>query len=494
VLPTNTVPEPPTGGWGEHMSRSRTHRVLVAAAIVATMAATPASTVHAEPVDLSPIDCLAPAPDAEPGTTEWTVRDRQNVYCSQQRILDRAQHPAGGFAAQPPDPGDARSLLPYDVYTVPERNDGARFRHDAVTVTNRNELPVEVELYRPCAPETCALPESLSPHSGPYPVVIVVPGGALPGDLAPGAPKELYRWAAQGLAEAGYMTLLYDIASAHIEDAEDLLDWALATPPSPTDAGEHNPFWADVDRDRVGIAGHSGGGATALRLGQLDPRIDAIATFDRSGRYDMPVDDAQITKPTLFFVADFNRAQTYDDHPDPDGTGNKVEDFLRLRDLGVDTMHLALRATSHGGWSPGLGERYSALTTLYFTRAWFDRYLKGTADPAIAADAFGRLTAPTFDGSGDEHYVSQGFYDPVKAALAADPYAGNVPYTLAGEPVANLLSFYFRSRCFITTPRGSARATSDDMRATGCSVPTTCGPPATQLPAPPVPTQVHWCR
>jgi hypothetical protein len=189
-------------------------------------------------------------------------------------------------------------------------------------------------------------------------------------------------------------------------------------------------------------------------------------------------------------VADFNRAQTYDDHPDPDGTGNKVEDFLRLRDLGVDTMHIALRATSHGGWSPGLGERYSALATLYFTRAWFDRYLKGTADPAIAADGFKRLTASTFDDSADAHYISQGFYDPVLAASSADPYGGNVPYTIAGTEVANHLSFYFASRCFISAPtaerpgRGSGkepnpgrgippqhipRATSDDMRITeGC--------------------------
>ena len=43
-------------------------------------------------------------------------------------------------------------------------------------------------------------------------------------------------------------------------------------------------------------------------------------------------------------------------------------------------MKIALRAAVHLDWTewPELnGSRYGAITTLYYTRAWFDRYVKG---------------------------------------------------------------------------------------------------------------------
>ena len=436
-------------------------RALVLTLALAGLLGGMVPSVRAASVDVSPIDCLGPAPDAEPGTNEWTVRDRQNIYCALERLADTAQHPAGGFTARPR--ADTRSAIPFDEYTVPERHDGSRFRFSAVTVTNRAGLSVPVELYRPCAPGACQdMASTLTAYAPPYPVVVLVPGGFQ--GLGPGAPKELYRWAAQGLAEAGYMTALHDIESAHLEDAQDVLGWVLS---------DANPWRAEADGDHVGIAGHSGGGATASLLGFLDQRIDAIVSLDRSSRYSLPEDDADITKPALYFVGDYglfpHGITTYDEHPDPDGTGNKVDSFVRLRSLGVDTMHLALRATTHGDWSPRIGNRYTAIVTLYYTLAWFDRYLKGATDSVLAADAFERLTASAFDESSDIHYISQGFYDPAKAAVSADPYAGNVPYTLAGKSAADRLSFYFRSRCFISTPDGTGRATSDDMRTEGCS-------------------------
>jgi hypothetical protein len=93
--------------------------------------------------------------------------------------------------------------------------------------------------------------------------------------------------------------------------------------------------------------------------------------------------------------------------------------------------------------------------SVYYTLAWFDRYLKGADDPQAASDAFERLTATTFDDSADRHNISQGLFDPARAAAnPTDPYAGNVPYTLGGLPVADRLSFYFPSKCF--TPRHRA--------------------------------------
>ena len=55
-----------------------------------------------------------------------------------------------------------------------------------------------------------------------------------------------------------------------------------------------------------------------------------------------------------------------------------------------------------------------------------------------------------------------------RATAAGDPYAGNRPYTLEGQPVRDRLSFYFASRCSLTEPGTGAKATSDDLRGKGC--------------------------
>jgi len=76
--------------------------------------------------------------------------------------------------------------------------------------------------------------------------------------------------------------------------------------------------------------------------------------------------------------------------------------------------------------------------------------------------------APVFDQTADVHQISQGFYDPARAAAAGDPYAGNVPYSIAGMPVADRLSFYFLGKCDISVPETIDRAVSNDIRGDGC--------------------------
>jgi hypothetical protein len=66
------------------------------------------------------------------------------------------------------------------------------------------------------------------------------------------------------------------------------------------------------------------------------------------------------------------------------------------------------------------------------------------------------------------HSIGAGTYDAQKAAAdPADPAAGNVPYTIAGLPVKDLVSFYYESEYALTTPRTHKRVTCVDMRA-GC--------------------------
>ena len=59
------------------------------------------------------------------------------------------------------------------------------------------------------------------------------------------------------------------------------------------------------------------------------------------------------------------------------------------------------------------------------------------------------------------------------ANYPADPTAGNVPYTIAGMPVANALSFYYGSAYSLTDAATGAKHTCADMADAGA-----CAPPA----------------
>ena len=411
----------------------------------------PAGSLSAAPPDPSPLDCAGPAGDAEPGTLEWYARDAANMLCAQERHLDQAMHPVPILTAPP-------SLPPADAYRDPTRHDGVRFRFDAVSI---GELAAEI--YRPCTPGTCVgIPDELAAAEPPYPVVVSLHGGA--------SYKELHWWSSQPLAEAGYLVVAFDAEgrAPTAEEADAVLDWLFAP---------DNPYAGEADLDRIGIAGHSGGGVVASRLGQVDERLSAIVSWDRAQSGSMP-DDLAIRTPALFLVADYNcqevpicQPEPHASAPDPHGPGNKGDDFERLRAAGVDTMHIALRAALHLDFVPSelSGNRWAELVTVYYTLAWFDRYLKGAEDLGAAAAAFARLTGTMFDESADRHNISQGLYDPAAAVTAGDLYAGNVPYRIEGTSVADRLSFYYRSRCHVTVPGSPAHAVTEDMRAEPCA-------------------------
>ncbi|MDQ1681017.1 MAG: hypothetical protein QOI42_1876, partial [Frankiaceae bacterium] len=79
---------------------------------------------------------------------------------------------------------------------------------------------------------------------------------------------------------------------------------------------------------------------------------------------------------------------------------------------------------------------------------------------------FTRLTAARFDDSVDRTSIGAGVYDPAKAD-PADPYSGNGPYVITGIPIADAVSFHYRSAYSLRDPRTGRRTTCADMRA-GC--------------------------
>ena len=142
----------------------------------------------------------------------------------------------------------------------------------------------------------------------------------------------------------------------------------------------------------------------------------------------------------------------YHTKPEP-APGSKYTYFDGLRAAGVDSMQVSVRATTHIDWgrpSGGTFSTYGEMTETYYALAWFDRYLRGANDPAVAADAERRLTASDkFDDSADRHSIGTGFFDAQKAKDAGSVGAGNVPITIGGQPVRNRLSFLYPSRYFL---------------------------------------------
>ncbi|MEA2274005.1 MAG: hypothetical protein QOI98_2713 [Solirubrobacteraceae bacterium] len=400
-----------------------------------------------------PIDCTGPAPDAQPGTAAWHQREVENAYCATQRVIDTNTNPAY-FAAIATTQGTARPLTGMDPAREPTALAGSRFRFDELTIADATGKQFPTFLFRPCDTSCTNMPPGLQRFEPPYPAVVIMHGGA--------ANHEMYLWAAEGLAEAGYMVVTVNLTdrtdNTHYEATKTALDWLLSTPAQPFADGSHNPHWSELDRGRIGLAGHSAGGVAVSRLGQEDPRVRAIVSWDRAQSTAMP-EDLQLRTPALFFTADYNcqkvpvcLPEPRDAAPDPLGPGTKDEDFQRVRAAGIDTMKVSLRAAVHldfTEWPELNASRYGAVTAFYYTLAWFDRYLKGDT---LATQ---RLTAETFDDSADVHNISTGRWDPGTLR--------NLPAQIAGQPVVDRLSFNFRSGYWL---EGGALA-CESMRA-GC--------------------------
>src|SRR3954454_14652501 len=170
-----------------------------------------------------PVDCAGPAGDPAPGTQEWTDRDQANQYCATERLQDEYGSPAFGttfwpetaqiFADQNVDmlsnPSHPHATLAQvvpggtttDPYRTIARWTGAgRGRVDKLSFTAADGATLNGYLFRP--PATV---------SGPYPGIVITTGSIQ-------GYQNMYFWAAEGLAEAGYEVLTYDVQGQGTSD------------------------------------------------------------------------------------------------------------------------------------------------------------------------------------------------------------------------------------------------------------------------------------
>jgi dienelactone hydrolase len=474
------------------------------------------------------VHCTAPATYPAPGTVAWEVRDVENQLCATQRLQDEITNPASAlvFAEETPGIFTAQTLAmaeqPGHLHLslgqlVPGASTADPFRTiGRWTAAGRGRV---VAVHFPASDGATLNGEIFEPPvRGRDPVTGIAWGrrSKLPGVVITTGSiqgyQNLYFWAAEGLAEAGYLVLTYDVQGQGMSDtfpgggpvgcvtflvqhhslcpgvpfqqsynffqgAEDALNFFLSTPAhpyvGPPDAqsvlDRYDPAWSRLDPDEVGIAGHSLGATAVSVLAQCDPRVRAVVAWDylapasgtcRSQFAGLPADapaDPTPHAPALTLNSDyFLNPEPMTSQPAPQADP-KSAGFHQVTAAGVDAMQISLRASTHLEYTyvpyilpaSRLGERVA----FFFTLAWFDRYLRGAGDPAVAANAYRRLVAHRFDDSADLHSIGSGTFS-LAAALhdPTNPAAGNVPYTIDGLAVSNRLSIYEPSMFRLTDP------------------------------------------
>jgi dienelactone hydrolase len=431
-----------------------------------------------------------PGEGPEPGSPAYLAREAGNAAHALGRQRDQVTNPA--FAAaftsgtlrtypeglarqldQPLSPiVSLGQLVPggraADPFRTTWAEDGRGVR-TPISFDNRDGATIRGSLWAPPLPFTD--PVTGRTTSGPLPTVVITTG-SIQGF------QEMYLWAAQGLAEAGYLVLTTDVQGQgssdtfpgggvsgcdvlglaggdgdacpgvpsqqrgnFVEGTEDALDWLVSAA---------NPLRALVDVERIGLAGHSLGASAVTEVGNREVpvpsrpelRVRAVVGWDDAN---LPADLAPRV-PTMGQAAeDFFTPPLDAFPPDPDAHLSTHERFVAA---GVPSHHTTFRGSTHLEWTyiaailpaSSAGERVA----MHLTLAWFDRYLKGERRAGIPAaewraqraDALERLTATSFDGSADRSAIGAGSWDPVE---------GNVPVTIEGDAVADHLSYKYRS-------------------------------------------------
>jgi dienelactone hydrolase len=453
--------------------------------------------------------CVSAPPkhDPAPGTAAWQLRDTFNQYCATLRLRDQYDSPAysnankvegaklwaaqlqeqandgpghihGGFTTLIPGSQGADAFRALGDFWEPLAI--GRDQRIAFTATDGAQLGGHV--FEPLG----------TPPPGGWPGVVITDGSVQ-------AYEQLYYWAAQDLVAHGYEVMTYDVQGQGDSDllpsnctpslsqlqsgslcpgvpyqqsynffqgAEDSLNWF----DSPA-----NPYYATLNTNEIGVAGHSFGAAAVSEVGQCDKRVKAIVAWDNlsrisscSGRGEtIPAkyqwgDGKLIHVPALALTNDYLfNPQPMTSPPDPQ---SKAAGYKQVATAGHDSMQVTFRGATHLTYSyvpyvlpaSELAERFAS----YYTVAWFDQYLKGDAT------GFRQLTAKRFDSSADGDSIGAGIYDAQQALKdPANPYAGNVPYKIARLPVRNVVSFYYMSQYSLTNPRTGRGVTCLDMRA-----------------------------
>jgi len=440
--------------------------------------------------------CLWAAPaaaqDPAPGSPGWFLREASNYAAANGRVEDWAAHPD---RPQPGAPDPRRAIA---------RWDGVRGEALAIEYRNRYDARIVGHLWRP------------KDARGPLPAVVFVNGAGLADDG--------YFWAAEDLAERGYLVMTFDPQGAGGSDTQPAPQYCEAggewTRPQEMGITEQGQC-AGVDPPEAqlgevpgltfvitGKVGNEDARGTAGVYRQLAPRfvfgaLDAV-TFLLSTRnpWRASVDAARVGVAghsigawAAMMVAGgdplrrFSAAVAMDAYHGLDfgaGAGaptlfiqGEQENVLGPRTVppsdprSPDQLH-ATRGAYAALRSGGTGTGFFVLrgsTHSEFTDQFVPASRSGQRVASYLMLAW--LDAHLRDGAaarrGRERLHADRFDDSADVSSIGtgrhDPQRGNIPYRLAGMPVPDALSFYYPSDLY-----DGARECRD-LRLVGCPPP-----------------------
>jgi dienelactone hydrolase len=370
---------------------------LVFAAAVCVPAVPGVGTAEAQ--EAPPLDRAGWLGDPASGTAEWEQADRNNQQCASEGLRVNQTNPAvtaatwANFAA-------GQWLFGGDPFRAPHRWNGRRGSYELTSYTDRDGFIWPAALFGP-----------RDRDGGPYPGVVLACHACFPFPFTT-ENISIWYWAAEALAEAGYVVLYAMVGGNSDTRTVDATDFFTATPAAPTGRGQFNPWHASLDRSRLGVVGHSGAAGVALDVGHTDPRFDAVVAWDPAPIGGLEGVTSRV--PTMIQVADYGLESgpvARPEKPTP-APGSKYTFFDTISAAGVDAMQVTPRASTHLEWTrfTGLGlphSIYGEMVATYYTLAWLDRYLV----PSRAEDARRRLTASgtqRFDRSADTYSIGAG--------------------------------------------------------------------------------------
>lgn len=260
-----------------------------------------------------------------------------------------------------------------------------------------------------------------------YPLVLITPGSSV-------GVQAQYQWSARDLAGHGYVAFTIDPRGAG-KSGEDASDPCGPGPPSPSCATTKNnakgpdyldairsgiafalspasPYHAIIDPNEIGAAGHSAG-ADALSYQQgVDPRLKAIVAWDNlissttgdQGNANCTNKPTVLVKPRVPALGEASETCSKVVGPNAKKTGYEL-----WRKHGIPSMEVVFAGTQHTDWAQEDNVRSTGIATgseqqlhdfEYYTRAWFDLYLRH--QPSAAAV----LLARTVNGRPRSEVVS----------------------------------------------------------------------------------------
>jgi pimeloyl-ACP methyl ester carboxylesterase len=248
----------------------------------------------------------------------------------------------------------------YHGYGHPDYNDAVALV--PVSFNNRYGTRLYGEIVLPRRAET-------PPSAGPFPVILALQG--LNTNLA------MYRWWHQVFADAGYLVLAFDFSGQgrsddesaadpgnNVEEAQDALTWLL----------EASPVREVLDRQRIGVVGHSMGAIATMALQAVEPRVKAAVAAAPISEDSAPFDANPI--PVMIQTGD------HDGPIAPIPFVNPAVVRAVYDKLSPDRAFIVCEACSHAQhtnfpllptatWGIEIAGRYSL--------AWMDYHLRGDA-------------------------------------------------------------------------------------------------------------------